>query len=104
LYSKGIRYRVHAHLPGKPDLVFPGKKICVFINGCFWHGHEGCKNFIIPKTNKEFWVNKIQSNIVRDSRNYVFLEKEGWKTIVIWECTIEKDYIFAAQQIVNEIK
>jgi DNA mismatch endonuclease (patch repair protein) len=103
LYSKGIRYRVHALLPGKPDLVFPGKKLCVFINGCFWHMHQGCKNFVIPQTNTEFWMNKIQSNVIRDSRNYALLKKEGWKPLIIWECIIERDPVSAAQQILDEL-
>jgi DNA mismatch endonuclease, patch repair protein len=81
---------VQSLLPGKPDLVFSGKKLCVFINGCFWHAHKGCKNYVVPKTNTDFWKNKIQANVIRDSRNYILLEKEGWKTLVIWECIIKK--------------
>src|SRR5689334_7514285 len=86
LFLRGIRYRIHAALPGKPDLAFPGKRACVFINGCFWHMHEGCRNFVIPKTNTHFWMNKFQSNVKRDYKNYMLLEKIGWKTVVIWEC------------------
>jgi DNA mismatch endonuclease, patch repair protein len=104
LFSKGLRYRIHTSLPGKPDIVFTRKKVCVFINGCFWHMHKGCKHFVVPKTNTLFWMNKIQSNIDRDARNHVFLEKEGWQPVVIWECMIELNPASAVQQILEKIK
>ena len=66
--------------------------------------HQDCKNFVIPRTNTDFWMHKIQSNVMRDARNYALLEKAGWKTFVIWECMIEKDPVAVAQQIVNKIK
>jgi DNA mismatch endonuclease (patch repair protein) len=66
--------------------------------------HQGCKNFVIPQTNTDFWMNKIHSNALRDARNYALLEKDGWTPLVIWECTIEKDPVAAAQQILNKIK
>lgn len=99
LFSQGFRYRIHATLPGKPDLVFSKKKLCVFVNGCFWHMHEGCKNFVKPKTNTAFWIHKIQLNVSRDIRNYSLLEKDRWKVIVVWECSIEKDIVTAAEKI-----
>jgi DNA mismatch endonuclease, patch repair protein len=90
LFSKGIRYRIHPDLPGKPDIAFFRTKVCVFINGCFWHRHAGCKNSVVPKTNTEFWVRKIAGNVERDGRNYSKLAAEGWRIAVIWECEIEK--------------
>ena len=91
LYSKGLRYRIHANLPGKPDVVFRQRKIVVFVNGCFWHGHEGCKDFSIPKTRSDFWQEKIGKNISRDKKNYEILKNEGWRVLRIWECELGKD-------------
>ena len=104
LFSEGLRYRIHTSLPGKPDLVFTRKKVCVFVNGCFWHMHKGCKNFVVPKTNTAFWMNKIQSNVDRDIRNYALLEKDGWKPVVIWECDIKLNPISAVQHILEKIR
>lgn len=89
LFSKGFRYRKNvSSLPGKPDIVLPKYKTVVFVNGCFWHGHQGCKWFVRPKTNTDFWNAKFQYNIERDKRNYKKLEEMGWKVIIIWECQI----------------
>ncbi len=89
LSEKGIRYRIHSNkLPGKPDLSFPGKKIAVFINGCFWHNHN-CKDGHIPSSNIEFWTNKIISNKERDKRNIKALKKMGWDVLILWECQIK---------------
>lgn len=88
LFSQGLRYRKNdKKLPGHPDLVFPKYKTVVFINGCFWHGHN-CGKFRLPKTNVEFWQNKIENNKRRDKRIIEALESEGWRVIVIWECSI----------------
>jgi DNA mismatch endonuclease (patch repair protein) len=96
LFSKGFRYRKNVKsLPGKPDIVLPKYKTIIFINGCFWHGHE-CKAAKLPETRKEFWLNKIESNIIRDKKNILELKKTGWHTIVIWQCeinTIEKRHV-----------
>ncbi len=89
LYSKGIRYRLHRKtLPGKPDIVVSKIKSVLFINGCFWHHHEGCKRANWPKSNKDYWIPKIERNIVRDAENASSLEKLGWNRIVVWECEI----------------
>lgn len=89
LFSQGFRYRKNvSSLPGKPDIVLPKYKTVVFVNGCFWHGHEGCKWFITPKTNTDFWNSKFKYNIERDKRNYCKLEEMGWKTLIVWECEI----------------
>lgn len=92
LFAHGFRYRKNdKKLPGKPDIVLPKYKTVVFINGCFWHGHEGCRYFVIPKTNTEFWLNKITGNIIRDARKNEELIELGWKILTVWECELKKD-------------
>ena len=89
LFSRGLRFRKNdKRLPGHPDIVFPKYKTVVFINGCFWHGHEGCKYFVMPKSNVEFWQNKIQTNIARDAAINDKLSEQGWNVIVVWECEL----------------
>lgn len=90
LFSRGLRYRVNNRkLPGSPDIVLKKYKTVVFIDGCFWHGHEGCKYYRLPKTNVDFWRHKIAMNIARDYANSVDLRLAGWKVIRIWECDIK---------------
>lgn len=92
LFSQGFRYRKNdARLLGKPDIVLPKYKTVVFVNGCFWHGHEGCRYFVWPKNNAEFWKEKITGNIQRDKRNHHLLEEQGWRVIEIWECELKKN-------------
>lgn len=89
LFAKGLRFRVcDRKLPGTPDIVLPKYKTVIFIDGCFWHGHEGCKYYQIPKTNTEFWKVKVRINKARDMRNDAALVEMGWKIIHIWECEI----------------
>ena len=89
LFSKGFRYRKNdRNLPGSPDIVLPKYKTVIFVNGCFWHGHEGCKYFVWPKSNTEFWHNKIETNIARDARKRKQLEDAGWNVLIIWECQL----------------
>ena len=91
LFSKGFRYRKNdARLPGKPDIVLPRYKTVIFVNGCFWHKHEGCRYFVWPKNNAEFWKEKIERSAIRDARNYDLLQAAGWNVIVIWECELKK--------------
>jgi len=86
LYSKGFRYRLYdKNLPGKPDIVFPGKKTAIFIHGCFWHGHKNCKYFVVPKTRTEWWLKKIQKNSNNDAENLKLLEDDGWHVVTIYE-------------------
>jgi DNA mismatch endonuclease (patch repair protein) len=90
LFSKGFRFRLHTkNLPGKPDIVLPKYKTVIFIHGCFWHGHEGCRYFVIPKTRSDWWKNKINTNILNDSKKKAELKHLGWKIITIWECEIK---------------
>lgn len=89
LFSEGFRYRKNVKdLPGTPDIVLPRYKTVIFVNGCFWHGHKGCRHFVVPDTNREFWIGKIEANIQRDARKSAELEKLGWRVIVIWECEL----------------
>jgi len=92
LFSRGYRYRKNvSNLPGKPDIVLPKYKTCIFVNGCFWHKHEGCKYFVWPKNNAEFWKKKITGNVERDLRQQNELRLLGWDVVVIWECELKKD-------------
>jgi DNA mismatch endonuclease, patch repair protein len=91
LFSQGFRYRLHdKKLQGKPDIVLPKYKMVIFVNGCFWHGHEGCRYFVIPKTRTEWWVDKIEHNKVSDAHNFQVLERLGWKVLIIFECELRK--------------
>jgi len=91
LFSQGFRYRKNdSRLPGKPDIVLSKYKTVIFDNGCFWHGHAGCRCFVWPKSNAEFWEAKIQGNIERDKANYKVLTNMGWRILVIWECELKK--------------
>ena len=92
LFSQGFRYRKNdARLPGKPDIVLPKYKTVIFVNGCFWHAHEGCKYFVWPKNNADFWKKKIRHNVERDAKNYQLLEELGWKVLTVWECDLKKE-------------
>lgn len=93
VYQLGYRYRLHApELPGKPDLVFRKSKKLIFVNGCFWHAHDGrhCKIARTPKSNIRYWKAKLSRNRERDRKNLLALKKLGWKVLVIWECQIKK--------------
>lgn len=90
LFSRGFRYRLnHPRLPGHPDIVLRKYRTVIFVNGCFWHGHEGCKYFRLPRTNVEFWASKIERNQKRDKEEQVRLAEMGWHCITIWECQLK---------------
>ena len=90
LWGHGFRYRLnHPRLPGKPDIVMRKYRTCIFVNGCFWHGHEGCRYCTIPKTNTKFWVNKVRRNKERDLKVQHELVAMGWHSITIWECELK---------------
>lgn len=91
LHKNGFRYRLHVkNLPGKPDIVLPKYKTVIFIHGCFWHGHDGCKYYVVPKTRTEWWLNKINRNAANDALVEDSLKTAGWKIIKIWECELKK--------------
>lgn len=105
LFSQGFRYRKNdKRLPGTPDIVLPKYKTVIFVNGCFWHGHKGCKYFVWPKNNAEFWHKKIRDNILRDQRKVQALDLLGWKVIVVWECKIKSDKENTLKNLMKEIK
>ena len=90
LHNNGIRYRLHARdLPGKPDLSNKSKKFAIFVNGCFWHQHKGCKRASIPKSNTDYWIPKLEKNVNRFKENSDRLDTMGYRTAVIWECEVK---------------
>lgn len=103
LHKLGFRYRLYSKLlPGKPDLVLARRKTVIFVNGCFWHGHQDCRNFRIPKTRSEWWAAKIGKNIVRDQLNRGKLIDLGWAVETIWECQItENDLSSLGSKLTN---
>ena len=105
LYSKGFRYRLNHKVSGfRPDIVLKKYRTCIFVHGCFWHRHEGCKLASNPKSNSEFWEKKFTANRNRDEKTVATLKEEGWKIGIIWECAIrsgeylEFDYLNAFEQ------
>ena len=90
LHAQGFRYRLHdKKLPGKPDIVLPKYKTVIFVHGCFWHGHEHCKYYVVPKTRTEWWLEKINGNKANDAKVVKALKKDGWKIIEVWECQLK---------------
>lgn len=91
VHRMGYRFRVHRRdLPGNPDIVLPRHRKVIFVHGCFWHGHEGCRRATRPATNEPFWNQKLDSNIERDERFKTELRRLGWKVLVVWECETHK--------------
>lgn len=98
VHNLGYRYRLHlADLPGKPDLVFGRRRKVIFVHGCFWHQHPGCRRATKPTTNREFWSDKLQRNVDRDAAQLAALEVQGWQALIIWECEIKKRAELAAK-------
>jgi DNA mismatch endonuclease, patch repair protein len=90
LFANGLRFRLHnKSLPAKPDIKLTKYRTLIFIHGCFWHGHQNCKRYVMPKTNKKFWYNKIETNIKRDRKRVLQLRKLGWHVYTIWECDLQ---------------
>jgi DNA mismatch endonuclease (patch repair protein) len=107
LFAKGLRFRINEKkLPGSPDIVLPKYKTLIFIHGCYWHGHENCKKQITPKTNKEFWNEKIEKNRIRDQKVQSELVELGWKIIIVWECELrnKESFDLTINGIIKEIK
>jgi len=89
IHGMGFRFRLHRRdLPGTPDLAFISRRKVIFVHGCFWHVHDGCKNAILPKSNVEFWQKKLSANHARDVRNLNLLHECGWDVLTIWECEL----------------
>lgn len=92
LTAMGLRYRLHRRdLPGSPDIVMPGRRLAIFIHGCFWHGHDCPRGARVPKSNQDYWLAKIGRNRERDNRNAEALAAQGWKVLVLWECEMRTD-------------
>lgn len=91
LHARGYRYRLHeSKLPGSPDITMSRRKIAIFVHGCFWHRHIGCKYAPIPKTKTEFWLEKFEKNRNRDENAYSDLLGLGWRVVVVWECALKR--------------
>ena len=103
LFANGFRYRINdKKLPGKPDIVLPKYKTVIFVNGCFWHGHENCKYFKLPRTRTEWWKNKIEKNKENDLRKHSQLVELGYKVLIVWECEIKNKGFY--NTIIDDIK
>lgn len=103
LFINGFRYKLHDNtLPGSPDIVLPKYKTIIFVNGCFWHGHKGCYKYVVPKTRTDFWLNKINTNVLNDKKNRIELRHNGWKVLTIWECQLKDKRIF--NKILSQIR
>lgn len=101
LYSRGIRFRTHQkELPGCPDIIIRKYMTVIFVNGCFWHGHEGCSSFRMPKSSMKYWNEKIKRNKDRDIKNLKILQQQGWNVFVVWECQLKNKN---KEEILNNI-
>lgn len=90
LFANGFRYKLHdKKLSGKPDIVLPKLRTAIFVHGCFWHGHENCRYYVVPKTRTKFWLKKIEGNKQRDDENFLRLKNESWKVFSIFECELK---------------
>ena len=105
LFAQGFRFRKNdKRYPGKPDVVLPMYRTVIFVNGCFWHQHPGCKQATMPKTNTEFWQEKLGRNVSNDAKNEVALQELGWQVIVVWECELERDFEGTMQRVEEKIR
>ena len=105
LHRSGIRFRLHGRgLPGRPDVVLPRWNAVVFVHGCFWHGHIGCRYFKLPQTREEFWKTKIHANSRRDSVAVDRLQEAGWRVAIIWECALRDEPAWALEELLQFIR
>lgn len=105
LFSKGYRFRKNdKRYPGKPDIVLPKYKTVVFINGCFWHMHQGCKQGRLPKSNVEYWKNKLEKNVSNDKVHIQQIEQMGWTPIVLWECELKNDFEGVMERLIKQLR
>lgn len=104
LFSQGFRFRKNdKRLPGKPDVVLPKYHTVIFVHGCFWHRHTGCKDATVPKTRTEFWIDKFEKNVANDRIHREMLEAAGWNVITLWECDIKKRFDVTMENVVREL-
>lgn len=103
LFAEGFRFRLHrSDLPGGPDIVLPGRKVAIFVHGCFWHRHAGCRFAKLPSSNTDFWRNKLDGNVARDSRAVEALCSAGWRVLTVWECaTRDKSVVLSIGALVH---
>lgn len=105
LHRAGFRFRLHARqLPGRPDVVLPRYRAAIFVHGCFWHRHPGCRNATTPTTRREFWQEKFDDNVSRDVRNRIALEAAGWTVHTVWECELKADAENVVRRLTNELR
>ncbi|WP_183097108.1 very short patch repair endonuclease [Mesorhizobium sp. YM1C-6-2] len=105
LHRAGFRFRLHARqLPGRPDVVLPRYRTAIFVHGCFWHRHPGCRNATTPTTRREFWQEKFDGNVSRDARNRIALEAAGWTVLTVWECKLKADAESVVRRLTNELR
>lgn len=105
LHRAGFRFRLHAKdLPGRPDIVLPKYRSIIFVHGCFWHRHAGCKNATTPTTRREFWQDKFDGNVSRDQRNCAQLTAIGWNVLTVWECELEVDAGDVVSRLANKLR
>ena len=105
LHRVGFRFRLHAkQLPGSPDIVLPKHRTAVFVHGCFWHRHSGCRNATVPSTRRDFWQEKFDSNVSRDERNKAALEAAGWTVLTVWECELKADAEGVVRRLADKLR
>lgn len=105
LFSRGFRYRINVKsLPGKPDIVLKKYNTVIFIHGCFWHRHDGCRDATTPKTRTEFWEQKFNANVDNDIKHMQKLQDKNWNVIVIWECEIERHFEKTMERVISELE
>lgn len=105
LFSQGFRYRKNVKdMPGKPDIVLPRYKTVIFIHGCYWHRHKGCKNCTTPSTRQDFWLQKFEKNVQNDLKHTTQLENDGWRVLVLWECQIENNFDALMTELVGKLR
>ena len=91
LHRAGLRFRLQAKgLPGRPDIVMRSRRVAIFVHGCFWHRHRGCRFAAVPKTRASFWARKLDANVTRDKRSIEILIQDGWRVLVVWECSVPR--------------